>query len=279
MKTQMMTATAAILAGFRFPVAFEPGTAGWKKDAEGKLVLDANGDPIWIDPSGREAPIQGNTIERLNREAKTHREAKEKAEGDLAKFKDIDPELARKAIEDIKKIDTKKLIDAGEVDKVRQQISAEFQTQLAEKDKALTGVQSELDNMRIGSVFTQSEFIRERIALPQDMVQAYFKDRFKLEGGKAVAYYPDGNPVMSKKSGSIGNPATPDEALELLVEAHPQKDLILKAPSNSGSGNNGNGGARGGGAVIRRKDFEGMTPVDQAATSQRAAKGEVSIVD
>ena len=252
---------------------------GWKLDADGKLELK-DGNPIYLDASGRESIVDGGTIARLNGEAKSHREAKEAAETKLRTFEGLDPEAARKAVETVKNIDAKKLIDAGEVEKVRESVKAEFMTQLAEKDKALEASTSEINNMKIGAVFTGSEFLREKVALPLDMVQAYFGSNFKIgPDGKIAAYHRDGNPITSKQSGNVGNPASAEEALQILIENHPQKDLMLKADGGNGSGSNGNGGNRGGGAKISRADFEKLSAADQAATATKMRAGEMTIID
>jgi len=268
----------AILAA----VAFDPGSPGWKVDDDGKLELK-DGNPIYVDASGRETVVASDTITSLNAEARQHREAAGKAIEKLKNYevdgKLIDPELARKAMDTVKNIDAKKLIDAGEVEKVREAVKAEFTAQLSEKDKALAERDGKIENMEIGGIFKGSTFLREKVALPLDMVESYFKSNFKLDNGKPTAYYKDGNPVMSKEPGNIGNPATPDEALRLLIEAHPQKDMLLKADDANGTGNNGAGGGRGGGRSIKRAEFEKMAPQAQAeiATKQRA--GEIAIVD
>lgn len=278
MKTQM-TACAAILAGFRFPVAFD-NKAGWKLDKDGKIEMK-DGNPIYLDSAGNEMTVEGGTIARLNGEAKTHREAKERAEGELAKFKGadgklIDPEAARKAIETVGKIDAKRLIDAGEVDKVRDQIKAEFTTQLTEANNKLTEANGRIDTMTLDKAFTSSKFIADRVAVPAEMFQATFAKNFKVEDGKVVPYGADGNKILSSKR--IGEIADLDEAFEKIVEAYPHKDAVLKAPNSSGSGG-GNGGARGTGRFVSRSEFEKLSPHEQQVTSQAAAKGEVTLTD
>lgn len=257
--------------------AFENDGPGWKMDGD-KLALDGDGNPIYVDANGREMSVKHDTISNLNREAKTHREAKEAAETALAKYKDItDPAAAVAALETVKNIDAKKLIDAGEVEKVKTDIRNEFTTQLSEKDNALAAAQQKIDNMLIDSVFNSSEFINERVAVPRDFFQAAMRNNFKVEDGKVVAYDPAGNRLMSKKT--VGEYASPNEALELLVEAHPQKDVILKAPDASGSGGNGNGGNRGSGRFMKRSDFDALPPMKQAEAASAAGKGELTITD
>lgn len=263
-------------------VAFD-NEAGWKKMDGDKLALDGDGNPIWIAPGGAEQSVKGDTIANLNREAKQHRTAKEDAERQLAKYRDdkgklIDPDVAKSAIDKISKIDAKQLIDAGEVDRVRDEIRNEFTTQLTEKDQAIAERDSKIDNMLIDQVFNGSEFIAKQVNVPRDFFQAGMRQNFKVEDGKVVAYDRDGNRLMSKKA--VGEYATPDEAIELLIERHPQKDMILKAPDGGGTGGNGGGGQRGnGGATVKRADFDAAPPHQQAAYGAQVAKGEITIVD
>jgi hypothetical protein len=250
--------------------------AGWKLDADGKIVMK-DGNPVWVDANGGEAILDGGTITRLNGEAKTLRERAEKAETKLTTFKDIDPDKARQALETLGKIDQKTLIDAGKVDEVRQQITTQFTAQLAEKDNALKALQTNFDNAQINSLFAGSDFIRERVAVPRDMFEATFKNNFKMEDGKPVAYGKDGNRLMSKAK--IGEFADAAEALELLVDQHPQKDVILKASGGTGTGNNGNTGGRGGGKTMKRAEFDQLQGHQQAEVAAKARAGEMQIVD
>jgi hypothetical protein len=264
-----------------FPVAirlavFDPGKAGWKMDGD-KLALDAKGNPIWVDANGGERAMEGDAITRLNNDAKTLRQRAETAEATAAAFKDIDPAAAKKAIETVKNIDLKKLIDAGEVDKVRTEISAQFTAQLAEKDKALTTVHSELDNMRVNNVFANSEYIRENIAMPREFFEAAFRQHFKPKDGAIQAFDKSGNPIYSRKSpGAI---ADPEEALEILVDTHPQKTTILKAADHQGSGNNGNGGGRNQLRTLRRGEFEKLPGMQQAQFSKDVTEGKAQLID
>lgn len=92
-----------------------------KLDANGNVVVE-NGMPVFVHDDGKEIPFDAvaamTKITSLNGEAKTHREAKEQAEASLAKFAGIsDPTKALEATEMMTKIDQKKLIDAGAVDR------------------------------------------------------------------------------------------------------------------------------------------------------------------
>lgn len=274
-KSHLLTTTAICLLAV---MAFDNTVkAGWKLDADGKIEMK-DGNPIYINTAGQDMTVGADKISQLNAESKGHRERAEAAEQKLKAFDGIDVVAAKKAIETVSKLDAKTLIDAGEVDKVKDDIKNSFTTQLNEKDKVNSDLQSKYDNLLINGVFSNSQFVRDSIAVPQDMFEASFRNNFKIgKDGAVEAYDKAGNRIMSREK--IGENATPEEALKIIVESHPQKDTILKASGASGSGSQGNGGGNGGSRTIKRSEFDKMTPVKQAETSQAMAKGEMKIVD
>lgn len=261
-----------------FPVAFDTG-GKWKVDADGKLVVDADGNPIYVKSDNSEQSVKGDTIATLNAEAKGHRTKAEQAEASLAKYKGadgklLDPEIAVKAVDTVKNIDAKKLIDSGEVETLKAQLKDEFTVQINELKVTNEQLSSTNKNLLIDKQFDSSEFVAKRVAVPRDMFRDSFGKNVKIgDDGKPEFYGRDGNRLLSKKN--AGEYATGDEAFELLVDQHPQKDTIIKALEGGGSGGGG-GGGRGGGAVIRRVDFDKLPPAQQ---SEIAIKGETQIVD
>lgn len=273
----MTTRRIALLTTALAIKAFASGDKpGWKVDAEGHAILK-DGNPVYIDSNGNELTVETNTISRLNGEAKTHRERAEAAETKLKAYEGIDPEKARGALETVGKLDQKRLIDAGEVDKVRKEIGDNFNTQLAEKDKLIAATNAELNGMRLNTAFSGSKFIADRVAVPAEMFQATFAGNFKVEDGKIVPYERNGNVMYSNTRHS--EVASFDEAIERLVETYPHKDSILRAPTNSGSGNGGGGGGRGGKNIMTRSDYDKLPPNDRAALAAKMGTGEVTIVD
>jgi hypothetical protein len=253
--------------------AFE-NRAGWKLDADGKIEM-RNGNPVWIDANGGEAEMGGDTISRLNGEAKTLRTRAENAEKALKPFEGLEAEAARKALETVSKIDAKTLIDAGEVDKVRNTIKSEYDTQIGERDKKYSDLESRYNRKLVDDVFN-TDFMAN-VAMPRDFFVAAMRDHFKVEDGGVKAYDRNGNPLMSKRK--VGEYADTSEALELLVDMHPQKETILRANPGGGSGNGGGGGARGGGRFISRSDFDKLNPAQQAETAAKQSTGEITITD
>ena len=248
----------------------------WKLDENNNIVLK-DGDPIYVDANGVEKTVGVDTIARLNKEAKDHREAKEEAQAKLKLYEGIDPEKARVALETVAKLDANKLIETGEVDKLKAQITQQFQTQLSEKDTAYSELKNKFDNMLIDSMFANSEFIRNNVAVPVDMFEAKFRNNFKIENNEVVPYGYDGSRLMSKSR--AGEYATTEEAMQILAESHPNKDVILKANPGNGSGSGTGGGANGGGRYMKRSDFEKLSPLQQSEYAKKMAKGEIQLTD
>lgn len=218
---------------------------------EGKTYAEVNeqGLPLYIHDDGKEvahdAPQTVATISRLNGEAKTNRERYEKAESALKTFEGIeDPAAAKKALETLKNFDDKKLVDAGEVEKIKLEAIKAVEEKYAPIVQERDAVQQQLHKELIGGGFARSKFIQENIAVPVDMIQATFGQSFKIEEGKVVAYGADGQKIYSRTR--PGEVADFDEALETLVGGYQYKDHILKGGQGSGGGFQGGGGNKSG---------------------------------
>lgn len=273
---QQRRITASLLASVAYVAAYDPGTEPtWKMDGD-KIAL-RDGNPVYLASDGSEMVVEFGTISRLNGEAKKHRTEKEAAEAKLRQFEGIDAAKAREALETISKLDAKKLIDSGEVDKLRTEISTAFQTQITEKDKALETLQGRVNGMILDSAFNGSAFIRDNIAVPADLFRDSFSKFFRVEKEKITPIGRDGNPIYSKQR--AGELADFDEAVSILVDTHPAKDQLLKLNTGGGTGNNGNGGGRGAPRTMRRADFDKLPGHQQAEYAALMRKGEIQIRD
>jgi len=230
-----------------------------------------DGKPVFVGDDGKDiafdAPGTAATITRLNGEAKGHRERAEKAEASLKAFEGItDPAAAKKAMETVGNLDAKKLIDAGEVDKVKAEITKSFQAQLDAAEAKAAKLEGDLYGEKIGGAFARSKFAEEKIAVPRHMLQKTYGDAFKIEDGKVVAYDGHGNKIFSRaKPGEL---ADFDEALELLVSADPYKDHILKGQTGAGGGAGQGDAGKGGGKTITRAAFTALAPAEQMAKAR-----------
>lgn len=252
----------------------------FKYDANGNITMDADKKPIFINTDGAEAPFDADatvaTIGRLNGEAKAHRIAKEAAEAALKPFKDAgieDAAAAAQAITLAKNIKDGDLVTAGKVQEIKDAATRTAQEQVAnatraaeEKQRALTEqnekLTQNLNNHIIGGSFASSKFISEKLAIPADIAQKVFGDRFKVDNGKLVPMGPDGNPIFSATR--HGEHADFEEALQVMVGQYANKDMILKGSGASGGGATGGGAGGGAGKTMTRAAFDAATPAAKA---------------
>lgn len=219
----------------------------WKMDGE-NIVLE-NGNPVWVYADGKEAPLDGGhltqKITELTGEAASRRRELRAAEEKLKAFEGIeDAEAAKKALETVKDLDAKKLIDAGDAEKVRLEIQKGYEAKLKEKDDLIAEKDATLNKELIGGRFSRSKYIADNLTIPVDVAQSFFGQAFKIEDGKVVAYDHSGNKIFSRER--PGEPAEFDEALSVLVGNYAHKDAILRA-TQTGSGAAGGGSTRTGG--------------------------------
>jgi len=262
----------------------------FKMNADGTIAIDADKKlPIFIHADGREAPFDADTtvanISRLNGEAKSHRERAEAAEGKLKGFEGIeDGEAARQALETMKNIKAGDLTTAAGVQAIKDAAAksaneavAAATRQAAEALKAATDqntkLTSDLNNHIVGGSFASSKFIAEKLAIPADIAQKFFGDRFKVDGGKLVPMNADGTPIFSATD--HGNHAGFEEALQVMVGQYANKDMILKGSGASGGGAQGGGAGVTGGKSITRAQFDAMPPMER----QAAMKGGATVTE
>jgi hypothetical protein len=265
-----------------------------KLDDKGNVVVQ-DGKPVYVLPDGREVAHDAEatvaTISRLNGEAKSHREGKEAAEAKLKAFEGIeDPEAAKKALDTVKNIKDGELVQAGKVQEIKDAAAASAKQAVAEatraaegREKALTEqnsqLTSQLNNHIIGGSFTSSKFISEKLAIPADIAQKVFGDRFKVENGKLVPLNQAGEPIFSATR--HGEHADFEEAISVMVSSYPNKEMILKGSGASGSGAQGGGGGGGAGGKksMTRAQFDALDPVAQAAAGKESRAGTLVISD
>lgn len=250
----------------------------WKVDENGQIVAN-NGAPVWVyedgDNKGSEAPVDfGKTLKSIADIKAESIARKEKIRAYEGRYKVIEEAgiddvaefltKANDALTKVQNLSDKQLIDAGEVEKIKQQAQEVFEGRLNnvtkvkdgkidELSKLVEGKNASIRNLIIKGAFDRSEFLKDKTVLPSDFAYAQLGSRFVVEevGGELKGYALDveGNKLMSAK-----NPAEyadPDEAIELLVMSHPQRDRILKMDAAGG-------GAPAGGGTPQDRDLKAM---------------------
>lgn len=248
-----------------------------KLTPEGFAVVQ-DGKPVYVHDDGKEVAFdaQGTvaTITRLNAEAKGHRERAEAAEASFKPYEGLDASKARKALEVVGNLDAKKLVDAGEKDKAIAEAIKAVEEKYGPIVKKAETLEGQLHNYMVGGAFNRSKFIAEKFATEGpagiEIAQALFGSRLKVEDGRVVGYDVQGNKLYSRAR--PGELADPDEAIELLVDAHPYKAHLLKGSGASGGGATGgttNVNA-GGKKTVPRAQWDSM---DQGARMAHSKAG------
>ena len=244
----------------------------WKMNGDAIDIKDGN--PVWVyADTGKEVPVDGQQtfakIAELTTKANERKRELDAATAKLSAIGDVEDvgewvKTANKALETVQNLDSKKLIDAGEVEKVRNEVKSSMQKVIDDLTGKLSASDQALNKEMIGGRFTRSEFVNKSLTLPPEIAQKYFGEHFKIEDGRVVAYDQTGNKIYSQER--PGELADFDEAIVSVVNAYPGKDKIVLAPDRSGSGAPQGGPAPQGGAkTITRTQFNGLGAVAQAA--------------
>lgn len=216
-------------------------------------ILD--GKPVYVTDDGKEvafdAPGTTSTIARLEQESKGFKTRAQAAEGKLAGFEGIDdPAEAIKAMKTVKNLKDKDLVDAGEVERVKQAaidaIEEKYKPVLQDRDRLIKENKAE----KIGNAFGKSKYIVDKLILPADAVQKLFGDHADLDGGRLVVKDFHGNVINSKSR--PGEIADLEEALPVLIDQYPHKDAILKGAAGPGGGARPAGGVGGNNADLMK---------------------------
>ena len=137
-------------------------------------------------------------------------------------------------------------------------------------------MKTELHGEKIGGSFARSPYIKDKIAVPGAMVESTFGKNFTLEDGKIVAKDANGNPIFSPSN--PGEPASFDEALEILVGQSPFKDDILKGSGSGGGGAPGGGQGGAGGKTITRAEMDSLSKTSPSDAAAKMSEG-YTVVD
>lgn len=274
-----------------------------------KLKLDDNGNvvlkgdlPVYIMDDGKteetfDAPAALFKIKSLMEEKDRHFDKASKAldevktlKSQLESFSGIDIKKAKEALATVEKLDGKKMIEAGEFDKLKEQmqsLKAEelekqqkiYDAKINELDSLIGNQKSTINHLMISTNFAKSPYFsgeKPKTVLTPDLAANLFGNYFKVEGegqdAKLIGYL-NGEKIPSRIN--VGEPATFEEAITEIIEKHPGKERFLRSSEGGGPGAGSNFGARGGAVVISAADAS--DPIKYRKAKAAAEKAGVSI--
>ncbi len=231
-------------------------------DKDGHVVLK-DGLPVYKYEDGSESPFNAKTtldnlnkkIEDATQEKTRHYANVEKLKKDLKVWKDIDPQAAKDALETMKNLKGKDLLDANGVKILKADMRESFEVELKAKDAAYVQALKEKDDVistkastikhqAITQKFTNSEFFsgkKPKTIYPPDDAVRIFGHLFEVEGeGRDITIVGkdrEGKTLMSQKN--HGDPADFNEAMAKIIDDHPDKVRILNTtPGGPNAGGN-----------------------------------------
>ena len=253
-------------------------------------LLDGEGHPIYQVGSqdvGYDGETLAQKLSAANSESSQRRLEIDQLKTAAKAFEGLDIDAARKALATVANLDAKQLVDAGEVEKVKQaaieaqsaafdaRVKNEFQPVIEERDT----LKKRLEQEMIGNRFATSKFIADKIAVPAEMVQAMFGRHFQMADGEPKFVDAHGAEIFSRAR--AGEKADFEEALEIIVDGYPHKETILKGANQRGAGTRGgpgDTGLNGVGKTMTRTEAAELGRSNPAAMAKAMAEG-VRVVD
>lgn len=200
-------------------------------DENGNIKIGSNGKPLVKGADGKEFEIDAigaqEKINTLVTESNDRRKKLGEANTSLEAFGDLDPVVARKAIEDVAGMSDKNKVD---MDVQRDAINKTWEGKQSEWDVEKKGLTDGLFQANVGSKFATSKVVKT-LVLPSDIAFNTFGKQFNADG---TANDTAGNVLYSKAN--PGKPAEFEEAMGMIIDAYPNKDSILKATDAGGGG-------------------------------------------
>jgi hypothetical protein len=204
---------------------------GFYKQQGDKFVLDLEGDVPGF--------VASSAHEDIKRSLTEFRDNNIKILKDLERFKDIDPDAARKALDEIGKLEKKGVKGADGVDAIIQAALAPVMKQVTDLTTALQAKDAEASRAAMDSKLTEA-FVAagaRRSAIPDLLARA--SGRFKLIDGVPVVMNGE-TPVFS-----TANPGVRKSVAEWATELSAGAGAHLFEPSKgSGAQSTGDGGAK-----------------------------------
>jgi hypothetical protein len=227
---------------------------------DGKAKME-DGMPVYKYEDGSEAPFDAQKttdnleeqVSNLTSEKDRHFKSAKKAKDALVVFKGIDPTAAKDALETVKALKDKELLDANGVKAIKAEMAENFETdkknliedhttKLGEKDSVIGAHKKAIFDLAVFSQFATSEWFngpnRKCVYTARDAAKIWgsnFQVDINDDGSHQVKPIDDdGKPLLSKTE--HGAPAKFDEAIEKLIERRPDKHELIRDPNASSHG-------------------------------------------
>lgn len=226
-------------------------------------------------PTDAEAKLLKEVMDKKTALRKTQAELEE-VKAKLQAFDGLDAAELRALLEEKKALETRKMEEKGEWDRLKAQMVEEnkkavdaVNAQLATEKARADGLARQVAELTVGGAFTSSAFIKEELTLPASKARALYGAHFEFdaERGSVVAYdKAAGSAQRTIMVDAQGEPLSFEAALKKLVDADPDRDQITKSKVKVGTGSRTTEKGR-----APAQSFDQPKGVDRIAAALRAA--------
>jgi hypothetical protein len=226
-----------------------------KRDAQGNVVVEGE-KPVYVLDDGTEQSYDLPGLHRAIGATREERDAAntraDAAEGKLKAFQtavgDVDLEKVKDALQVRKNLDDKKLVDAGKVDELVNSRLAEatkaWGTEKTGFEEKVKGLGARISQLTVGAKFAASKAagVLKDTTLPLDAAMALWGSAFEPGASgddvTAVRVGPDGKKATVYSTTDPSKPASFEEHLKALIDAHPERAAFVLKAAPTGTGAN-----------------------------------------
>ena len=214
--------------------AGDDGKADGSNDGKGKL-------------SDEEARLLKEVMKKKESLDKTQAELVQ-AKEQLKRFEGIDADAVRGMLKERETAEKQSLEAKGDWDRLKQRMAEEhgkeietLQTSVTETQANLQKALSTINDLSIGTQFSQSKLIGDELTLTSSKARVIYGDHFDVIDGKVIGYdKPKGADSRTAIVDQYGNNVGFDDALRKIIESDPEKDFLFKSKAKSGAGSDSN---------------------------------------
>ena len=177
--------------------------------------------------------------------AKSEKAARKALEAKLKEFEGIDPTAVRELLAKQQKAQEEELEKKGQWDALKQNMikahgedKAKLEARIAELEGAVKTRDNTIDELTIGSQFSNSKFLKEETTLASAAkARALYGNHFELVDGVLTAFdKPKGAQNRAPLVDASGNALDFDSAMRKIIESDPDKDALLRTAAKPGAG-------------------------------------------
>lgn len=192
--------------------------------------------------SDSEAKLLRELMEKKN-SLKDTKDQLSQVKAQLSQFDGVNLDEIKAILKEREESANKQLEAKGEWDRLKTNLLEQHVTEKASLEDIIKGLQTDLSGkdssihgLTIGSAFSASKYIADELTLTPNKAQIVYGSHFEYQDGKIVGYdKPKGSAERTQLIGSNGEPLLFDQAVAKIIENDVDKDYLLRSKVKPGA--------------------------------------------